>query len=580
MLIQTFQQKKSLFLIPVVFALVFAIACGGSAQPTAAPAAEPAVAAKSVVSPTQAPEPTKAPEVMAESASSGGPGLAVLDIKKAIIDTDRSRKPAGTLTLARHTALSPKWIDPQEAPASRTPYFFIDLVHDAMIRPMPQGTFTLSLAEHFEMTDDFMTATFRLREGIKFHNGDPVTTEDVKFTFENYKGSNADRLHDMTDRLELIDDRTIVFHFKKPFIDFLLTYIPTASGAGYIVPAKYYQEVGPDEFKQKPIGAGPYKIVGSNSTQEVSFDAFEDYWRKVPHIKTFKMLGVPELATRVAALQTGEADITYFVTGALLRDTLANPKLRIDPNNSAPFWLFFPGYSEPDNPFNDKRVREAVSLALDRDFLAEAETAGMAIVTGNFMPPDKPGYLQREPDPFDLEKAKQLMADAGFPDGFEIDAFTPFPPVFSLGERIMGQLQEIGIKSELNVTQRPVFLSQLREHRAGFPGVQIVFSISTGPPDAAAYFRAFAICDGDSSVTCDPVIDELMAKHDASMDLGERARLVTEAQKYILNEHIFVPVYINAFAMGLGPRVAGEVTDYTQVYPGVFPFEDVELNPE
>ena len=81
-----------------------------------------------------------------------------------------------------------------------------------------------------------------------------------------------------------------------------------------------------------------------------------------------------------------------------------------------------------------------MSLALDRDFLAEAETAGMAIVTGNFIPPDKPGYLQRDPDPFDPDKAKQLMADAGFPDGFEIDAFTPFPPVFSLGERIMGQL--------------------------------------------------------------------------------------------------------------------------------------------
>ena len=116
--------------------------------------------------------------------------------------------PVSAFAVAMTPATSPSPIRQMRAPASRTPYFFIDLVHDAMIRPMPQGTFTLSLAEHFEMT------------------------EDVKFTFENYKGSNADRLHDMTDRLELIDDRTIVFHFKKPFIDFLLTYIPTASGAG------------------------------------------------------------------------------------------------------------------------------------------------------------------------------------------------------------------------------------------------------------------------------------------------------------------------------------------------------------
>ena len=141
---------------------------------------------------------------------------------------------------------------------------------------------------------------------------------------------------------------------------------------------------------------------------------------------------------------TGEIDVAYFVTGALLQDAIDNPKIQIDPNNSAPFWLFFPGWEEADSPFHDKRVREAISLALDRDFLAQSETAGLAIVTGNFIPPGKPGRIEREPDAYNLEKAKQLMADAGFPDGFEIDAFTPFPPVFSLGERIMDQLRDIG----------------------------------------------------------------------------------------------------------------------------------------
>ena len=243
-------------------------------------------------------------------------------------------------------------------------------------------------------------------------------------------------------------------------------------------------------------------------------------------------------------------------------------------------WLFFPGWEEPDNPFHDKRVREAVSLALDRDFLSQAETVGLAIVTGNFIPPAKPGRIEREPDSFDLAKAKQLMADAGFPDGFEIDAFTPFPPVFSLGERIIDSLRAINIKSELNVTQRPVFLSMLRDHRAGFPGVQIAFSISTGPPDAAAYIRAFAVCEGNSSVTCDPFIEEKFAIHEASLDLPERAQLVEEIQQYILEEHIFVPVYINAFAMGAGPRIAGEIQDYTKVHVSLYPYEDVLLNPE
>ena len=106
-----------------------------------------------------------------------------------------------------------------------------------------------------------------------------------------------------------------------------------------------------------------------------------------------------------------------------------------------------------------------------------------------------------------------------------------------------------------------------------------MFSISTGPPDAAAYIRAFAICEGNSSVTCDPKIDELFATHEASLDLAERAQLVEEIQRYILEEHIFVPVYINAFAMGAGPKLAGKIEDYTKVFVSLYPYDDVKLNP-
>jgi peptide/nickel transport system substrate-binding protein len=262
-------------------------------------------------------------------------------------------------------------MDPQVAPASRTPYSaFIDPVFDPLIGAMPEGTFTYMLAEHFEMNDDFTQATVRLRENIFFHNGQPVTAEDVKFTYENYSGANADIYQKKTDRVEVVDDRTVTFHFKEPFVDFLLLYGSTASGAGYVVPKDYYQEVGPEGFIQAPIGTGPFKVVGQTSGQEVVMEAFEDYWRQVPHIQRFITKGVEEVATRVAALMSGDVDVAYFVTGPLLPDAIANPDIQIDPNNSAPFWLFFPGWEDPDNPFHDKRVREAVSLALDREFLS------------------------------------------------------------------------------------------------------------------------------------------------------------------------------------------------------------------
>ena len=449
---------------------------GQAQSQDSAPAAPPPT--RVLAAATATPLPAAIRETPSEESTEG---FVDFDIKDPIIDPDRSRQSEGKMVLAYHTALSPKWSDPQVAPASRTPYSaFLQNVFDPLIGAMPNGRFVYLLAEDLQMTDDFKKATFRLREGITFHNGEPVTTEDVKFSYENYSGANADIYQEKTERIEIVDERTITFYFRESFIDFLELYGSEASGAGFIVPKAYYQEVGPDGFIEAPIGAGPYKIVGQTTGQSVIMEAYEDYWRKVPNIQTIETKGVPELASRVAALKTGEVDVAYFVTGALLQDAIEDPNIQIDPNNSAPFWLFFPGYEEPDNPFHDKRVREAVSLAMDREFLSATETQGLAIPTGNFIPPGKGDYLERPVPEYNVEKAKQLMAEAGYADGFEIDAFTPFPPVFSLAERIMDSLREIGIKSELNVTQRPVFLSMLREHRAGFPGTQIAFSISTG----------------------------------------------------------------------------------------------------
>ena len=612
-----FTRVLRLFLFSAALLMIAAMACGTSAPeappaPEAASGSQQAASQQSSSQPStsqdassqpqasseqsqgsaqdSAPAPTKVlaaatatplpPAIQAEPSADATEGLVDFDIKDPVIDPDRSRQSEGEMVLAYHTALSPKWLDPQVAPASRTPYSaFLQAVFDPLIGAMPNGRFVYLLAEDLEMTDDFKKATFRLREGITFHNGEPVTTEDVKFSYENYSGANADIYQDKTERIEIVDERTITFYFNEAFIDFLELYGSEASGAGFIVPKAYYQEVGPEKFIEAPIGTGAYKIVGQTTGQAVIMEAYEDYWRKVPNIKTIETKGVPELASRVAALKTGEVDVAYFVTGALLQDAIEDPNIQVDPNNSAPFWLFFPGYEDPANPFFDKRVREAVSLAMDREFLSATETQGLAIPTGNFIPPGKGDYLDRPVPEYNVERAKQLMAEAGYAEGFELDAFTPFPPVFSLAERIMDSLREIGIKSELNVTQRPVFLSMLREHRAGFPGTQIAFSISTGPPNAAGYFRAFGLCEQGSSVICDDHIDAKMAEYESSLDLEERSAIVEELQAYILDEHIFVPVYINAFAMGAGPKIKGDISQYSEVSTSLFPYEDIEINP-
>src|SRR2546427_8526060 len=186
--------------------------------------------------------------------------LAKLDIKDAAIETARG-KPKGKLTIAQHFALDPGWLDPLEHSYVLTRQHYDYLVHDAMIKPMPQGESTYSLAEHAEMTADFTKAAVRLRSGLKFHDGHPLPTQAVKWTYDDYKGVNFKLFHDKLQRIEMMDDRTIIFHFKEPFAEFLDLYHGGLTGIGWIVPPRYYKKGGRGGVQKKPLGAGAHQLV-------------------------------------------------------------------------------------------------------------------------------------------------------------------------------------------------------------------------------------------------------------------------------------------------------------------------------
>jgi peptide/nickel transport system substrate-binding protein len=490
--------------------------------------------------------------------------LAKLDIKDAEMETTRG-KPKGTLTIGQHFALDPGWLDPLEHITALTQQTYDYLVHDALIKPMPQGVQTYSLAEHAEMTADFTKAAFRLRQGLKFHDGHPLTTADVQWTYENYKGVSFKVFHDKLDRIELVDDRTIIFHFKEPFLDFLDLYNGGGTGIAWVVPRHYYERVGRDGFKAHPIGAGPYKFVSQEAGVQMVFEAWEQYWRRSPAAKTIIVKGIRDLASRLAGLQTGELDLAFGMTGKLLTRVMADRNLRWDPNFTGPWWLMFPGYNEADSPFHDKRVRQAVSLALNRQFLSLQETQGIGPPVGNWIGPEYTSALKTPEDlpvpVYNPEKAKQLLAEAGHPKGFEIDWFVPFPPYFDYGERIVTDLGAIGIRGKLQVLEGPAYRSMIAEGRKGFKGNRtIVQHIGPRPGGAKDSIGVYAVCGGSASFICEPQIEALWAKHQASTDPEERDRLVKDIQRLTIEEYYFVPIYLNPFVHAVGPRVlpAGE----------------------
>jgi peptide/nickel transport system substrate-binding protein len=563
--------------VPVGAASLLAACSPTAPAPPAAPAATQAPLALQ----TQAPLSTSVAATAASKPAAEKPAeKPAAAAEKPAAAAPAAGKPelTGKLIYAWHTTISPAWLDPQENPPQITPYNFQYALHDALVKHLPGKTFAPSLAESYEIAPDNKSATFKLRQGIKFHDGKPVTPEDVKFTFEKYRGANAIILKEKTEKIETPDDRTIKFVFKEPFLDFLTIYGSPASGAGWIVPKAYYEQAGPNGFKQKPIGAGPYRFVRQQAGTEVEFEAFGEYWRKSPSIKTLIMKGVPEAATRLAGLQTGEIDVANQMPGDLLETIKKDTRLRLVPLKGAPVWLETMSLDSPDHPLKDVRVRQALSLAIDRKGFSDAEFGGLGTLEGNWIPHDWPGAIERPTPAFDVAKAKQLLADAGVPNGFEISQITPLPPYASFAERISGYLRAIGITVKVNTMERAAFYDGLAPGPSRMKG--LVIQLSGAPGDAASRIRENALCKGAFSSICLPEIDAMMTKYDSSTNIEERTKLSAEVQAQLLDNYFLIPIQRQAFINCLGPRIANKAEDVEGSIPQynyLGPYEDVQV---
>jgi len=489
----------------------------------------------------------------------------------------------GKIVLAWHAGLASRWLDPQEHDGTATPDNFLTAIHDALIKN--QGTELYNhpaLAEHFTVAADSRSATFTLRKGIKFQNGEPVTPQDVKFSYENYRGAKADVFKRKTERVEIVDDRTIRFLFKEPFLDFAILFgTANVAGAGWVVPEKYYKQVGADAFKQKPIGAGPYRLVRHEPGVKLEMEAFDGYYRPV-NVKQLVMISVPEAATRVAMLERGEADIIYFVPGELINKVGKLPGVMLAPVLSGSWWLEFPGFQDPKNPFRDKRVREAVSLAIDRRAINQAEAGGLGKPTGNWINNDVQYAIEWPEFERNVERAKQLMREAGFPNGFDVDWVTPVPPFYSRGERVVAQLREIGIRARLQTMERGIYLQRLQGGLKDWPGIQIIFQATRIAGSWSFWYEAFFKCGGFNSRDriCVSDLDGKFDQYERSINPAERKKLAEEIQRGILENYYLVPVFRHAFINAIGPRVAAQ--KWQDVFPTIttgyaYPWEDLRV---
>ena len=483
--------------------------------------------------------------------------------------------PEGTMTWGIHITLASRWLDPAETEGIITPFMVLYALHDALVKPMPAGPSTPSLAESWSQSKDGLTYEFVLRKGVKFHNGDPVTAEDVKFSLERYRGAGVKAFKDRVREVQVVDPGRVRIHLKEPWPDFMTFYGTSATGAGWIVPKKYVEKVGDDGFKKAPIGAGPYKFVSFNPGIELVLEAWDGYWRKTPNVKRLVFRSLPEEATRAAALKKGEVDVVYLLTGPIAEDIRRTPGLKlIAPSQSnGVFWLDFPDQWDQKSPWHDRRVRLAASLAIDRQALNQAETLGFSKLTGNVIPRAFEFAKPIEAHPYDPAKAKQLLAEAGYPNGFDTGDFYPWPPYASMGEALVGNLQAVGIKSRMRMMERATLTTTWREKKLH----GLIVGITGAAGNAATRLEAYVSKNGVYTAGVMPEVEDLFQRQTRELDPKKRETMLHQIQQVLHDQVIEAPIYELAFIWGIGPRVEEAGINLIKGFAYSGPLEDVKM---
>ena len=332
-------------------------------------------------------------------------------------------------------------------------------------------------------------------------------------------------------------------------------------------------QVGEDAFRKHPIGAGPYKFVAHKPGIEVVLEANPGYWRRVPNVKKLIMKSVPEATTRALMLKSGEADIAVALDGPEAEDIKRDPRMQIVPSKHASiFWIEFAEQWDPKSPWHDRRVRLAVNHALDRKRINEAACLGFCPPAGVIVPRVMDFALQVEPPAYDLPKAKQLLAEAGYPNGLDAGEFTAIPGFPTVADSVLNGLNAAGIRVKARPMERATFYANWREKK--LRGLFLTAVGNSG--NAASRVQEFIQSKGNYVHGGYPDIDDLFQQQARERDPKKREALLHRIQQLTIDRVMFAPLMDLRALMGVGPRVTEHTI--TQVWMSPFPsYEDMKI---
>ena len=502
-------------------------------------------------------------------------GIALVAALLMVVATQSAdaQEPKGQLTWATAISIAPTWFDPAETTGLITPYQYLYALHDAVVKSMPGQPLAPSLAKSWSLSDDELIYEFVLRDGAKFHNGEPVTSEDVKFSFERYRGAANKVLKERVAAVETPDPQRILFKLKQPWPDFM-TFYTGATSAAWVVPKKYVASVGDEGFKKAPVGAGPYKFVSYIPGQELTLEAYEQYWRKTPSVKRLVIKVIPDEATRLVALKRGEVDFAYLFRGEHAEELLRTKGFSYKPLVlDVPFWISFPEQWDPKSPWHNQRVRLAASLAIDHKTINQALALGHARVTGSIIPDNFAFYWAPPVPSYDPAKAKQLLAAAGYPNGFDAGNYFCDNSFADLAEAVVNNLQAVGIRAKLRPLERAAFFKQFADK-----GLKNLIQASSGAfGNAATRLETFVVKGGAYVYDSYPDIDALFQEQAGELDAKKREATLHKIQQLLHERAAYAHIWQLAIMVGIGPRVGQSGLGLIAGHPYSTPYEDVTI---
>jgi len=440
----------------------------------------------------------------------------------------------GKDTLVIGQGADAKSLDPHASndnPSSNIRVQIYDRLMDLDENGVPQPM----LAESWERPDD-KTIIFHLRKGVKFHNGDEMKASDVKFSLERALASpEVSHILAGINGVEVIDDYTVKVTTEKPMAAILnnLSHITIA-----ILSERATKEAG-DKFGQNPVGSGPYKFVSWQSGDRVTLEAFPEYWQGEAPVKNVVYRNIVEETNRTIGLETGELDIIYDIQG------LDKNKLRDDERfvliEGPQVSMTYLGFNMKKAPYDNPKVREAISYAIDQKPIIDTVFLGAGEAANSIIGPNVWGYYDVEKYTQDIEKAKALLAEAGYPDGFKAKIWVNDNPVRrDTAVILQDQLKQIGIDLAIETVEWGAFLDGTADHEMYLLGWGTV----TRDPDYGMYeliSTSTMGAAGNRSFYSNPTVDKLLEEGKTELDPEKRKAIYKEIQEIIRKD---IPMYM------------------------------------